>query len=95
MLETAKRNVITMQEMNYKEMLQQVPAKQKPVLLALAKEQLAVNAMSGSFVKKYGLSSASSVQSALKGLLKKDLITRTEKGYRVYDFFFAEWLRNY
>ena len=95
MLETAKRNVITMQEMNYKEMLQQVPAKQKPVLLALAKEQLAVNAMSGSFVKKYGLSSASSVQSALKGLLEKDLITRTEKGYRVYDFFFAEWLRNY
>ena len=51
----------------------------------------AVNAMSGCFVKK----SASSVQSALKGLMKKDLITRTEKGYRVYDFFFAEWLRNY
>ena len=51
----------------------------------------AVNAMSGSFVKK----SASSVQSALKGLMKKDLITRTEKGYRVYDFFFAEWLHNY
>ena len=95
MLETAKRNVITMQEMNYKEMLQQVPAKQKPVLLALAKEQLAVNAMSGSFVKKHGLSSASSVQSALKGLMEKDLITRTEKGYRVYDFFFAEWLRSY
>lgn len=95
MLETAKRNVITMQEMNYKETLLQVPAKQKPVLLALAKEQLAVNAMSGSFVKKHGLSSASSVQSALKGLMEKDLITRTEKGYRVYDFFFAEWLRSY
>ena len=55
----------------------------------------AVNAMSGSFVKKHGLSSASSVQSALKGLMEKDLITRTEKGYRVYDFFFAEWLRSY
>ena len=51
--------------------------------------------MSGSFVKKYGLSSASSVQSALKGLMEKDLITHTEKGYRVYDFFFAEWLRSY
>ena len=48
--------------------------------------------MSGSFVKKYGLSSASSVQSALKGLMEKDLITHTEKGYRVYDFFFADRL---
>lgn len=95
MLETAKRNVIVTQEMNYKETLQQVPTKQKPVLLALAKEQIAVNAMSGSFVKKYGLSSASSVQSALKGLMEKDLITRTEKGYRIYDYFFAEWLKHY
>ena len=95
MFETAKRNVIVMQEMNYKEMLQQVPNKQKPVLLALAKERTAVNALSGGFVKRYGLSSASSVQSALKGLLEKDIITRTEEGYRVYDFFFAEWLRHY
>lgn len=95
MLETAMHNVIMAQEMNYKETLQQVPTKQKPVLLALAKERTAVNALSGSFVKKHGLNSASSVQSALKGLMEKDLITRTEKGYRVYDYFFAEWLRHY
>ena len=95
MFEIAKRNVIIMQETNYKELLQQVPNKQKPVLLALAKERTAVNALSGSFVKKHGLSSTSSVQSALKGLMEKDLITRTEKGYCVYDFFFAEWLRHY
>lgn len=42
----------------------------------------------------YNLSSASIVQSAVKLLLKNDLLTKTDTGYRVYDFFLSDWLAN-
>ena len=45
------------------------------------------------FIRKYSLTSASSVQSALKSLLKNDWVTQEGDAYRVYDYFFAEWLR--
>lgn len=91
--DTALRNVIQTQEASYKEILSQLPIRQKPVLFAIAKEGLAVNVTSGAFVKRHGLGSGSSVQAALKGLLEKDLVTRTEKGYQVYDRFFSTWIR--
>lgn len=62
------------------------------VLQAIAKEGVAQNITSGKFIKKYNLSSASTVQSAVKLLLKNDLLTKTDKGYRVYDFFLSDWL---
>jgi predicted transcriptional regulator len=40
-------------------------------------------------MKKYALSSVSSVQSAIKGLLKSDLITQEDDAYRIYDYFFS------
>lgn len=88
----AKRNVIQTQESSYKDTLANISAKQKPVLFAIAKEGKAINMTSAKFLKDNGLTSSSSVQSALRGLLEKDIITRTENGYRVYDYFFAEWL---
>lgn len=91
--ETALKNVIQTQEASYKDILAQLPMRQKPVLFAIAKEGLATNVTSGAFVKRYGLGSGSSVQAALKGLLEKDLVTRTEQGYQVYDRFFATWIR--
>lgn len=89
----ALRNVIQTQESSYKDTLSNISAKQKPVLFVIAKEGNVANMTSVKFMKDKGLSSSSSVQSALKGLLEKDIITRTERGYRVYDYFFAEWLR--
>lgn len=89
----ALRNVIQIQELSYQDTIAQLPARQKPVFIAIAKEKVASNVTSSGFVKSYGLGTASSVQSAVKGLLEKDLITRTEKGYRVYDYFLAEWIR--
>ena len=88
----ALKNVIQTQESSYKDTLSNISAKQKPVLFAIVKEREATNVTSAKFLKDNGLSSSSSVQSALKGLLEKDIITRTENAYRVYDYFFAEWL---
>lgn len=92
-LDTAWKNVIQMQEGSYKDQLSRLAPKQKLVLQAIAKEGVASSITSSAFIKKYSLPSASSVQSAIKPLLKYDLVTQEEGKYRVYDYFFAEWLR--
>jgi hypothetical protein len=73
-------------------LLSNLQPKQKIVLQAIAKEGLAKNITSTKFIKKYNLNSASSVQSAIRLLLKNDLVTQSDGVYRVYDYFFAEWL---
>lgn len=91
-LEEAEKNVILAQEGSYKDLLAHLAPKQKFILQAIAKEGIARNVTSSAFIKKYNLPSASSVQSAIKGLLKNDLITLEEGTYRIYDYFFSEWL---
>ncbi len=91
-LEEAETNVILSQEGSYKDLLAHLAPKQKLILQAIAKEGNARNVTSSAFIKKYNLPSASSVQSAIKGLLKNDIITQEEEAYRIYDYFFATWL---
>ncbi len=91
-LETAERNVILAQEGSYKDLLAHLAPKQKLLLQAIALEGIARNLTSSAFIKKYHLPSASSVQSALKGLLKNDIVTQEDGTYRIYDYFFATWL---
>ena len=68
--------------------------RQRSTLKAIAAEGKAKQTQSVAFIKKYGLTSASSVQSAIRQLMDKDLVT-TEKGsYRVDDRFFGFWLKN-
>ena len=92
MIEEARRNVIMSQENSYMDLLSNLPQKQKIVLQAIAKEGFAHNITSAKFIKKYNLTSSSSVQAAVKTLLKNDLITQTDNEYRVYDYFLSEWL---
>lgn len=93
-LEIARKNIIQSQENAYKEMLSNLSHKQKILLQAIAKEGIAEGITSAKFIKKYNLSSASSIQAALKPLLENDLLTQNENRYRVYDYFFADWLKN-
>lgn len=92
MIPEARRNVMMSQEGSYKDLLSNLPPKQKMVLQAISKEGIAQNITSSKFIKKYNLGSASTVQSAVKLLLKNDLLTRTDSGYRVYDYFLSDWL---
>lgn len=91
-LDEARRNVIQAQEVGYKDLLARLAPKQKLVLQAIAKERVVKGITSSVFMKKYNLPSASSVQAALKPLLKNDLVTQDGDVYRVYDYFFSEWL---
>jgi len=76
----------------YAELLRQMPEKQRNVFLAIAAEGRVRSISGGKFVHKYHLPSASSVVSAVKGLLEKDFITQTDNVYYVYDRFFQLWL---
>ena len=93
-LDLARQNVIRSQEGTYKDLLSRLAPRQKQVLQAIAKEGTAEGITSSAFIKKYNLPSASSVQAAVKPLLKSDIITLENGSCRVYDYFFSEWLRS-
>lgn len=88
----AETNIITAQEGSYKDIIARLAPKQKLILQAIAKEGIAKGVTSSAFIKKYKLPSASSVQSAIKGLLKNDIITQENDAYKIYDYFFSTWL---
>lgn len=77
----------------YESLYYQMPEKQRMLFLAIARDGEAVSVTSGRFINKHRLNSASSVNSALKGLLEKDFITVDKNVYSVYDQFFALWLK--
>ncbi len=76
----------------FREILSNIPEKQKALLYAIAREGEATRMTSSEFVKRHSLTSASSVQSAMKKLLEKDLITEINKVFSVTDKLFAMWI---
>lgn len=88
----AMYNVVMTQEVQYKELLSLIPPKQKLVLQAIACEGRASGVTSAQFIRKYHLPSASSIQSAIKGLVEKDILTAEDGTYRVYDYFLRYWV---
>lgn len=91
---TARENIINVQENSYKTQMSMLSPKQKMVLQAIAHEGTVKSVTSGAFIKKYFLDSASSVQSAVKGLTDKEVVSTTDTGTRVSDYFFSWWLKN-
>ena len=92
-VEPAIASVVDSYRFNYQETLFRLPERQKELLVAIAKEGNAKSITSGEFVKRYSLTSPSSVQTAAKGLLEKDFITLFNGSYSIYDKFFEIWLR--
>ena len=72
--------------------LSSLSLKQKELLYALARENRPVGLTSSEFINKYRLRSASSVQSALKGLVSKKIITKENEFYVIADRLFRLWL---
>ena len=63
------------------------------LLKAIARERCVEQPLSGDFIIKYQLGSASSVKRALQVLTEKDLVYHGKRGYVVYDKFADLWLR--
>ncbi len=93
MVDEAVEFIIRLSSDTYESLFYQMPEKQRSLFLAIAREGKATEVTSGAFIKRNKLNSASSVSSALKGLLDKDFITEDKNVYSVYDQFFALWLK--
>ena len=89
----AIRSIITMLETTYREILSNIPEKQKELLYSIAIEGKAESITSAAFIRRHSLSSASSVQAASKKLLERGLVTNTHGTWYLNDMFFGMWIR--
>lgn len=94
-IDCAIDNMINSNDTIFREILSNIPEKQKNLLYAIAKDGEAKNITSADFIKRHSLSSASSIQSATKKLLEKDYITCINKVYSVTDKLFAMWINRF
>ena len=76
----------------YIAMWEELTIKQKNLMVALAKEE-SPEVFGKKFLETYGLGPSSSIQKALKKLLKRELIQQENGSYIVYDLFFKKWIR--
>lgn len=88
----AMNNILDSYDHNYVDFLRLLSSRQKALVLAIAQEGKASNIQSSAFVKKYKLTSASSVQAGVKTLMEKGYITETNGKYQLYDLFMQRWL---
>ena len=90
--------LLTLQENTFFQYRNLLPNAQWKLLIAVAKEENVTQVLSGAFIQKYNLISASSVQRSLTALLEKELIyfnTSEEKPYyQVYDKFLMRWMQH-
>lgn len=75
---------------NYRNLLTD---KQYRLLRAIAVEKEVKKPNAGDFIKKYDLGSASTVSSALKTLMEKELIYRESASFKLYDVFHSKWFQ--
>ncbi|MBQ5983312.1 MAG: ATP-binding protein [Prevotella sp.] len=77
---------------HYSEILARLSLSQKELLYAIAKDQHARQIMSGSFIRKHKLKSASSVQSSMKKLFAYGLVSFENGEYYIPDQLMRLWL---
>lgn len=92
MIDDAISTILDISADSYRNLLYQLPDKQKELLEAIAREGEVTDVSSGAFVQRIGFQSSSSVVSALKGLIDKDLVTRNLATYSVCDQFLALYI---
>ncbi len=92
MVSTAIKNIIDENSTIYEDLMYQLTARQMELLIAINNEGKATGITGGKFVKKYGLQSPSSIQTASKALIDRQIITHEKGVYEVYDKFLALWL---
>lgn len=88
------REMLASNEVIYREMLSNMSQSQKATLIAMARERRVASPTSGAFIKKHSLASASSVQSALRKLLKSGTVTKGFAGYQITDPLFRIFINS-
>ncbi|MCH5228063.1 MAG: ATP-binding protein [Muribaculaceae bacterium] len=92
-LKNALDEIFFSYDLLFRARLSRISVKQKELLFAVAKERRVENPTSLEFIRRNSLTSASSVQAALRALIKDDIIIKDNEGCEVWDKFFAMWIR--
>jgi hypothetical protein len=91
-VEEALTRVLRSEHNHFAQLWDDAPRAQRLLLLALAAEPTG-SVYSSDYQSRHGLPAAPTLQTALAGLSKKELVGRSSDGeYRVIEPFFAEWL---
>lgn len=85
--------IIDENEATYQTFMRLVSPAQARLLRAIAKEGSVQQALGQSFIGVYHLGAVSTVRSALKVLVEKELVLDVQGAYQIYDRFFALWLK--
>ena len=93
MVDYAIGEVVAESTYTYENLLAAYPASNIRLLKAIAKAGCVREINSGDFITEYRLRAASSVNSALKRLIDREMVYKTADCYIVYDRFMAIWLR--
>lgn len=81
-------------EATYQTFLRLITPGQAKVLKAIAREGSVTELLNQTFIAKHHLGATSSVKSAAKVLVDKELLLDSDNSYQVYDRFFGIWLKN-
>jgi AAA+ ATPase superfamily predicted ATPase len=94
--ETARQcveHIILSEKEVYQQLYSLLTENQSSLLHAIASEQTVTSINSVAFIKKYNLKATSSINTALRFLIKKEYIYKSGNAYQVYDRFMALWLQ--
>ena len=85
--------IVDENEATYQTFMRLVTPAQAKLLRAISREGNVQQAFSQSFISQYGLGATSTIRSAIKTLVEKELVLDAQGVYQVYDRFFALWLK--
>jgi len=88
-----KNEIIIDKEKYFIELRHLLPPNQLSLLRAIGKNKGVEKPSSIEFISKYKLSSTSTINSALKALIEKELIYKEEDRYKIYDVFLSRFLQ--
>lgn len=91
-VDAAVDELIAEGEMVFHDLLTSQTAAAQRVLRAVAGEGVMAEVSSKKMLDKYDLPTGSTVRSVVADLTKRDILLKTDKGHRVYDRLFGEWL---
>jgi len=95
-LQTILTNMVDTKRFTFEDKFASLTEKQKSVVKAMASEYPAMSSpTSKDFIMRYNLKTASSVQTAMKGLLEKNVISEWRGNKQLTDLLFVLWLKSF
>lgn len=93
LINKAIQELVNEGEYGYQNLISAYSSAAVKLMKAVAKEGTVKEINSGTFISKYSLHAASSVNTVLKKLIEKEIIYKSAQGYSVYDRFMTIWLK--